>query len=64
MRRARPGASEESNVERTLTIIKPDSMEKNVAGKILARLEEEGFRIVAMRLVRMDPGEAGGFYVA
>ena len=49
-------------MERTLTIIKPDSMEKNVAGKILARLEEEGFRIVAMRLVRMDPGEAGGFY--
>ena len=49
-------------MERTLTIIKPDSMEKNVAGKILARLEEEEFRIVAMRLVRMDPGEAGGFY--
>jgi nucleoside-diphosphate kinase len=63
VRRACPGAGEDSNVERTLTIIKPDSMEKNVAGKILARLEEEGFRIVAMRLVRMGPGEAGGFYV-
>ena len=49
-------------MERTLTIIKPDAMEQHVAGKILARLEEEGFRIVAVRLVRMSEQEAGGFY--
>ena len=49
-------------VERTLTIIKPDAMEQHVTGKILARLEEEGFRIVAARLVRMSEQEAGGFY--
>ena len=49
-------------MERTLTIIKPDAMEQRVTGKILARLEEEGFRIVAARLVRMGPKEAGGFY--
>jgi len=49
-------------VERTLTIIKPDAVEQGVAGKILARLEEEGFRIVAARMVRMDQAEAGGFY--
>jgi nucleoside-diphosphate kinase len=49
-------------VERTLTIIKPDAIEKRVAGKILARLEEEGFRIAAARMVRMDEREAGGFY--
>jgi nucleoside-diphosphate kinase len=49
-------------VERTLTIIKPDAVEQGVAGKILARLEEEGFRIVAAKLVRMDETEAGGFY--
>ena len=49
-------------MERTLTIIKPDAMEQRVAGKILARLEEEGFRIVAVRLVRMDETEVGGFY--
>ncbi len=49
-------------VERTLTIIKPDAMEQHVAGKILARLEEEGFRIVAARLVRMSEQQAGGFY--
>ncbi len=49
-------------MERTLTIIKPDAMEQHVAGKILARLEEEGFHIVAARLVRMSEQEAGGFY--
>ena len=49
-------------MERTLTIIKPDAMEQHVAGKILTRLEEEGFRIVAVRLVRMSEQEAGGFY--
>lgn len=49
-------------VQRTLTIVKPDAMERKAAGKILARLEEEGFRIVALRLVRMDAREAGGFY--
>ncbi len=49
-------------MERTLTIIKPDAMEQHVAGKILARLEEEGFLIVAVRLVRMSEQEAGGFY--
>ena len=49
-------------MERTLTIIKPDAMEQRAAGKILARLEEEGFRIVAARLIRMDEREAGGFY--
>ncbi len=49
-------------MERTLTIIKPDAMEQHVTGKILARLEEEGFRIVAAKLVRMSEQEAGGFY--
>jgi nucleoside-diphosphate kinase len=49
-------------VERTLTIIKPDAVEQKVVGKILARLEEEGFHIVAARMVRLDEAEAGGFY--
>ena len=49
-------------MERTLTIIKPDAVEQRVAGKILARLEEEGFRIVACRMHRMNDREAGGFY--
>ena len=49
-------------VQRTLTIIKPDAVERRATGKILSRLEEDGFRIVAMRLLRMDEREAGGFY--
>ena len=49
-------------VQRTLTIIKPDAVERRATGKILARLEEDGFRIVAMRLLHMDEREAGGFY--
>jgi nucleoside-diphosphate kinase len=49
-------------VQRTLTIIKPDAVERRATGKILARLEEDGFRVVAIRLLRMDEREAGGFY--
>jgi nucleoside-diphosphate kinase len=49
-------------VQRTLTIIKPDAVDRRATGKILARLEEDGFRVVAMRLLRMDEREAGGFY--
>ncbi len=49
-------------MERTLAIIKPDAVEKKVAGKILARIEDEGFRIVGQRLVRLTRAEAEGFY--
>jgi nucleoside-diphosphate kinase len=49
-------------IERTLAIVKPDAVEKRCVGKILARIEEEGFEIVAMRMVRMTRGEAEGFY--
>jgi nucleoside-diphosphate kinase len=48
--------------ERTFAIIKPDAVEKHYVGKILARIEEEGFEIIAMRMVRMTRGEAEGFY--
>ena len=49
-------------MERTLAIVKPDAVEHRAAGRILARIEEEGFRIVAMRMVRLGPKEAEGFY--
>jgi nucleoside-diphosphate kinase len=49
-------------MERTLAIIKPDAVERRVAGRILARIEEEGFRIVALRMVRLDRRAAEGFY--
>ncbi len=49
-------------IERTLAIIKPDAVEKKYVGRILARIEEEGFAIVAMRMIRMTRREAEGFY--
>ncbi len=48
--------------ERTLSIIKPDAVEKNHAGAIIARLEQEGFRIQAMKRVHLTRAEAEGFY--
>jgi nucleoside-diphosphate kinase len=49
-------------MERTLAIVKPDAVAKGVTGQILARIEQEGFRIVAMRMVRLGVKEAEGFY--
>jgi nucleoside-diphosphate kinase len=48
--------------ERTLSIIKPDAVSKGQAGRVLARLEAEGFTVVAMKLVHLDKAEAEGFY--
>lgn len=48
--------------ERTLTIIKPDGVHQGVAGQIVSRLEAEGFRIVAAKLVRLTRQQAEGFY--
>ncbi|HNT32583.1 MAG TPA: nucleoside-diphosphate kinase [Candidatus Aminicenantes bacterium] len=49
-------------MERTLAIIKPDSIKKNIIGKIIDRIEAEGFRIVEMRLVHLKAEEAMNFY--
>jgi nucleoside-diphosphate kinase len=49
-------------MERTLAIIKPDAVGRGLAGKILQRIEEAGFQIRAMRLVRLSKAEAEGFY--
>ena len=49
-------------VERTLSIIKPDAVKKNVIGKILARFEEAGLKIVAARMMHLSRTEAEGFY--
>ena len=48
--------------ERTLAIIKPDAVERHLAGKILQRIEDKGFQIRAMRLVRLSKHDAEGFY--
>jgi nucleoside-diphosphate kinase len=49
-------------VERTLSIIKPDAVAKNVIGKIYSRFETNGLKIIAARLVQLSRLEAEGFY--
>jgi nucleoside-diphosphate kinase len=49
-------------VERTLCIVKPDAVEKHKAGAVLARIEESGFRIVALRMMHLSRTTAEGFY--
>jgi nucleoside-diphosphate kinase len=49
-------------VERTLSIIKPDAVGKNVIGGIYRRFEQAGLRIVAARMQHLTAGEAEGFY--
>jgi nucleoside-diphosphate kinase len=48
--------------ERTLAIIKPDAVQRRLAGRIIQRIEEEGFQIRAMRRVQLSKAEAEGFY--
>jgi nucleoside-diphosphate kinase len=48
--------------ERTLSIIKPDATRRNLTGKINAKLEEAGLRIVAQRRIRLTQEQAEGFY--
>lgn len=49
-------------VERTLSIIKPDAVGKNVIGEIISRFEKGGLRVVAMKMLQLDENSAGGFY--
>ena len=49
-------------MEQTFAIIKPDAVERRLAGKILARIEEAGFTVKAMRLKHLTKSEAEGFY--
>jgi nucleoside-diphosphate kinase len=51
-----------SQVERTLAIIKPDSVARGIAGEILSAIERAGFRIRAMRMLQLDRRGAEGFY--
>ena len=46
----------------TLTIVKPDAFGAGKAGKIIAHLEQQGFKILAARVVQMSPAQAGEFY--
>ena len=49
-------------IERTLSIVKPDGVARNLIGEVLRRLEKAGLRIVAARMVHLSQQEAEGFY--
>ncbi|HVG62660.1 MAG TPA: nucleoside-diphosphate kinase [Hyalangium sp.] len=49
-------------IERTLSIIKPDGLEKGIIGKIISKFEEKGLKPVAIRLQHLSQAQAEGFY--
>jgi nucleoside-diphosphate kinase len=49
-------------LERTLLIVKPDGMERHLTDRILARLEQAGFRLLGLKMMRITPGRARAFY--
>lgn len=49
-------------VERTLSIIKPDAVAKNLIGKIYSRFESNGLKVIAARMIHLSRQEAEGFY--
>ena len=50
------------SAQRTLAIVKPDAVAKHVTGKIVARIEDAGFTILAAKLMHMSLAQARGFY--
>ena len=48
--------------ERTLSIIKPDATKRNLTGKIVAKFEDAGLRVVASKRIRLSTETAGAFY--
>jgi nucleoside-diphosphate kinase len=49
-------------LQRTFTIIKPDSVAKGAAGEIIAIIQEQGFRIIGMKMLHITKSQAEGFY--
>ncbi|HAR35164.1 MAG TPA: nucleoside-diphosphate kinase [Desulfobacter sp.] len=49
-------------MERTLSIIKPDGVEKNVIGEVIKRFETNGIKIAAMKMIHLSKSQAQGFY--
>ncbi len=49
-------------MERTLSIIKPDGVEKNVIGEVIARFEKNGIKVVAQKMIKLTKEDAEGFY--
>ena len=50
-------------MERTLSIVKPDGVKKNVIGEVIKRFETKGLRIAALKMIKMSIDDAKGFYI-
>ena len=61
-RRAPDMETPQMAIERTLSIIKPDATKRNLTGKIVAKFEEAGLRVVASKRIHLTPAQAGEFY--
>lgn len=63
MRAGSPGTTERPMaIERTLAILKPDCVRKNLIGEVVVRIQKAGFRVRAMKMVQLSKKEAEGFY--
>lgn len=49
-------------MQRTLSIIKPDGVSRNLVGNVIQKLEKSGLKIIAMKMLQMTPAQAQGFY--
>jgi len=53
-----------NDIEQTLILVKPDAMQRGLAGEIISRIEKKGLRIVALRMIQVDAALAGRHYEA
>ena len=49
-------------MEKTLSIVKPDGVQKNLVGEVIKRFEDHGLKVIALKMISMDKREAEGFY--
>src|SRR4030043_812812 len=49
-------------MEKTLSIVKPDGVQKNLIGEVIKRFEDHGLKVIALKMISMDKREAEGFY--
>jgi nucleoside-diphosphate kinase len=53
---------EEGSMERTLSIVKPDGVQKHLIGEVIKRFEDHGLKLIGLKMISMDKKEAEGFY--
>jgi nucleoside-diphosphate kinase len=52
----------EEEMERTLSIVKPDAVQKHLIGELIKRFEDHGLKVIGLKMISMDKKEAEGFY--